>query len=233
MGKIYVNGEETAGPEDWKILHPERHWKTGYSAKALAYSWEKAGGGFPVEIKEVLSDSQFPEAELLIAFPEYRTPLRGGRRQSQTDLFVLAEVRGELLAVAVEGKVKEDFGPTVQEWLGDEPSRGKRIRLRSLAQKLGIDSLDNRELYPIRYQLLHRTAAAVIEAERFNARYALMLVHSFSQEYEHFEDYQDFLALLGVDGDGVIPDSVTPVGNIDGIDLFLAWVRGKAKFLKV
>lgn len=233
MGKFFVSGEETAGPEDWKPLHPERHWKTDYSAKALAYSWEKAGGGFPVEIKEVLSDCQFPEAELLIAFPEYHTPLPGGSRQSQTDLFVLAEVRGELLAVAVEGKVKEDFGPTVQEWLGDNPSRGKQTRLGFLAQKLGIDGLDDRDLYPIRYQLLHRTAAAIIEAERFNARYALMLVHSFSQDDEHFEDYQDFLDLLGSDGDDAIPNSITPVGNADGIDLFLAWVRGKAKFLKV
>lgn len=232
MGKFFVDGQETAGPEDWKILHPERHWKTGYSAKALAYSWEYAGG-FPEEVEEVLSDSQFSKAELLIAFPEYRTPLPGGRRQSQTDLLVLAEVQGELLAVAVEGKVREDFGPTVQEWLGDNPSRGKRIRLRFLAQKLGINDLDNRELRHIRYQLLHRTAAAVIEAERFNARYAVMLVHSFSQEDEHFEDYRDFLDLLGIAGDDVSPNSVIPVGNRGGIDLFLAWVRGNARFLKV
>lgn len=233
MGKFFVNGQETAGPEDWQYgLADPKHWKTGHSAKALAYSWEYAGG-FPEEVEEVLSDSQFSKAELLIAFPEYRTPLPGGRRQSQTDLLVLAEVRGELLAVAVEGKVREDFGPTVQEWLGDSPSRGKRSRLKFLAQKLGIADLDSRELRHIRYQLLHRTAAAVIEAERFNARYAVMLVHSFSQEDEHFEDYQDFLNLLGIAGDDVSPNSVTPVGNGGGIDLFLAWVRGNAQFLKV
>jgi hypothetical protein len=32
----------------------------------------------------------------------------------------------------------------------------------------------------IRYQLLHRAASVVIEAERFNASYAVLPVHSFS-----------------------------------------------------
>lgn len=225
MGKFFVDGKETDGPEDWKVLHPERHWKTGYSAKALAYSWETANG-FPGEIEEVFGGSQFSEAELLIGFPEYRTPLPGRGRSSQTDLFVLAKVSGGLMTVAVEGKVGEDFGPTVWEW-NPEGSRNRQTRIRGISDLLGLplDSVSN-----LRYQLLHRTAAALIEAERFNARYAVMLVHSFSQEDEHFDDYQAFLKLLGVSGR---VNSVTYAGNKGGTDLYLAWVRGDARFLRV
>jgi hypothetical protein len=37
----------------------------------------------------------------------------------------------------------------------------------------------------------------LIEAERFCAGHALMLVHSFSQTHEWFEDYAAFARLLG------------------------------------
>ena len=40
--------------------------------------------------------------------------------------------------------------------------------------------LDEDGVLDLRYELLHRTAAAVLEAQRFTTRYALMLVHSFS-----------------------------------------------------
>jgi len=49
----------------------------------------------------------------------------------------------------------------------------------------------------IRYQPLHRLASAIIEAKRFNARYALMILHSFSQPDEWFSDYGEFLELFG------------------------------------
>ena len=41
----------------------------------------------------------------------------------------------------------------------------------------------------IRYQLLHRAASAMVEARRFNAAHAMMLVHSFSPSDEWFDDY--------------------------------------------
>jgi len=32
-------------PEEWQQLlaRPDKHWRTGYSAKALAYCWQEAG----------------------------------------------------------------------------------------------------------------------------------------------------------------------------------------------
>ena len=90
--------------------------------------------------------------------------------------------------------------------------------------------IQNEDVSQIRYQLLHRTASAVIEAERFGSSTAVMLVHSFSQEDEHLEDYQAFARLFGINDANV--NTVSYAGNLNGIDLYLAWVRGDKQFLE-
>lgn len=83
----------TSGPEDWKkLLASEKHWRTGYSAKTLAYCWEKADG-FPPEVATALETADEPALRDLtpvLAIPEFKVPLPGGVRSSQNDLFVLA-----------------------------------------------------------------------------------------------------------------------------------------------
>ena len=49
----------------------------------------------------------------------------------------------------------------------------------------------------IRYQLLHRTASAVIAAQQFGARLAVMVVHSFSPSHQWHDDYQAFAREFG------------------------------------
>ena len=88
--------------------------------------------------------------------------------------------------------------------------------------------LENKPLNDIRYQLLHRTASAIIEAKRINAKYALMLVHSFSQEYEHFSDYERFLALFKLKAE---KDCISNPVSIGKITLYFGWVRGDKKYL--
>lgn len=48
----------TSGPQDWQALlaDPEKHWKSGYSARTLAHSWE-AAEGFPSEVSLPFSQS--------------------------------------------------------------------------------------------------------------------------------------------------------------------------------
>ena len=106
MKRIYVPAR---GVGDWKRLlaKSDKHWRTGYSAKALAYCWQGADG-FPEEVKRVLQKSGielFREVELLMAFPEHKVALPGGRRASQSDIFVLAEGDNQLISIVVEGKV--------------------------------------------------------------------------------------------------------------------------------
>ena len=221
MGKIYI---PASSAEQWAqfLAEPIKHWRQGYSARTLAYSWQEAGG-FPSEVASVLS-AQFPAAELMLAFPEHQVPLPGGSRPSQNDIWALARSQGQLVSIAVEGKVSELFGPTVQEWQA-EASSGKAARLSFLLDLLGLSSVPE----STRYQLLHRTASAIIEGQRFNATHAVMLVHSFSQSSEWFEDYAAFVTLMG---GSAKEDSIVSVGARSGVSLHLAWVRGDASYLR-
>jgi len=219
MDKFFVPANAA---EDWKSLlaEPDKQWRDDYSAKLLAYCWQEAND-FPQSVKKVFIDSGialFQDIKLLLAFPEYKVSLPGGRRASQNDIFVLARGDNELISITVEGKKSEPFGKTVAEWKS-EYGKGKDIRLSFLCSEL---QLEPEQLDHIRYQLLHRTASAIIEAKKFNAQNALMLVHSFSPTNEWFDDYCRFLELFGVQGE---IDSIVFAKSIDGIDLFFAWVQ--------
>ena len=165
MAQILV---PTQSYEDWRRLlaRPDRHWKAGFSAMTLARSWEEARG-FPAEVDAILRSSRQSELEglePLLIVPEYQIPLPGGTRASQTDVFVLGRAATGLVTIAVEGKVDEAFGPTVSERRTDN-SEGVEIRLKFLLQCLGLSEIPG----SIRYQLLHRTASAVIAAQQFFA----------------------------------------------------------------
>jgi len=226
MNKIFIPASK---PDDWKLLlaEPDKQWKTGYSAKALAYCWQETND-FPESVKNVFKNSGielFKHIELLLAFPEYKVALLGGRRPSQNDIFILAKGDNQLVSITVEGKVSEPFGKTIAEWRKDN-SEGKHIRLEFLLKKLGLK--ENEQIDTIRYQLLHRTASAIIEAEKFKAENALMLIHSFSRSNEWFDDYIQFLTLFGIDA---YPDSLVFAKSINGIDLYFGWVKGDEEYL--
>jgi len=217
----------TDGPTAWQALlgDPVKHWKTGRSARTLAYCWESAKG-FPPEMSAVLDGSSYDDLhdlQFVAGFPEHEVPLPGGTSASQTDVFVLATGSRGLVSIAIEGKVNEPFGDTVVDWLGPEPSPGKRTRLAYLCDLLGITT---DEALTLRYQLLHRTASATIEARRFNAGPAVMLVHSWAPNLEGYGDYSAFVEALG--GSPAV-DSVTDVTSVDG--LYLGWIRGNPKWL--
>jgi hypothetical protein len=225
MNKIFI---PTRSPEDWKSLLAEpKHWKTGYSAKALAYCWQEAND-FPECVKSVFRKSGidlFQNIELLLAFPEYQVVLPGGARPSQNDVFILARGNDQVVSIMVEGKVSEPFGKTIAEWRKDN-SKGKEKRLKFLLGELGLE--ENEQIGIIRYQLLHRTASAIIEAKKFKARNALMLIHSFSRSNEWFDDYSRFLYLFGVSAEA---DALVFAKSINGIDLYFGWVKGNQRYL--
>ena len=226
MNHIYI---PTQSPADWRRLlaQPEKHWREGYSAMALAECWERADG-FPAEFQALFATAVDPalrEVELLLAIPEYKVSLPGGRRASQNDLFVLGRAQdGSLVTIMVEGKVAEPFGERLQDWKVDA-SEGKLTRLKYLWQVLGLPAEPPGH---IRYQLLHRTASAVCEARRFNSRAALMVVHSFSPERAWFEDYQAFVGLFGARGEA---NQLVELRQMEGVQLYAGWVEGHASQL--
>jgi len=224
MNRIYV---PTSSPDDWRkfLAEPEKQWRSGYSAKELAKCWEQSVG-FPTELQSLFSRSEnqvLNELELLLAIPEYQVNSPGGRRPSQNDLFVLARAKDrQLVSIMVEGKVSEPFGDTLETWLKDA-SEGKKKRLKFLCDILGLPS---EPPLHIRYQLFHRTASAIIEAKRFNAKYAMMIVHSFSSEHKWFSDYQDFLCLFGMASK---VNELVELPKSEGLRIFTGWVVGKQK----
>ena len=201
------------GPEDWaRVLgDPVKHWRTGYSARSAAYSWETARG-LPVEIAEALG----PDVELLLAIPEHKVEMPGRGADSQCDVFALCRRSGELMVVAVEAKVDESFGPTIGDWLA-EGGQNRRDRIDRLVADLSSPADPTPDL---RYQLFHRTAAAVYEARRFGAREAVMLVQSFSGAHRWREDFDAFVSYLGAAPDGPLSAYTLP----DGLELRLGWV---------
>ncbi|WP_287236424.1 hypothetical protein [Mesorhizobium sp.] len=164
-------------------------------------------------------------AELLLAVPEYKVPLPGGTTQSQNDVFALVRHADQTCATMIEGKVNEPFDKTVSEWLSI-PKDGKLLRLRYICELLGLDP-ENPPLH-LRYQLLHRSASALIEARRFKTDEAAMIVHSFSPTSMWFEDFARFANLLGA---SVEPDQSSTVKTKSGQRLRLGWATGNADFL--
>ncbi len=73
MNHIYIPARS---PDDWAQLlaDPVKHWRTGYSARTLAFSWQSAGG-FPAEVQEAFSQNEhLNDIQLLLAIPEHNSP---------------------------------------------------------------------------------------------------------------------------------------------------------------
>jgi Domain of unknown function (DUF6946) len=228
---IYIPADS---PEDWRrFLADPGQWRSGFSAKELAYAWSRVG--WPPEVATALASAGEALSPLfmLAGLPEHQVPLPGGSRPSPTDLLVIARnEQQELVVTAVEGKVRETFGDSVvRDWRRAKPSGGRERRLRFLGEQLGlpeprpIDAPPDEAFESLWYQLLHRTASAVIEARRFNAQHAVMLVHSFCDQDEA-DGYQAFAAFARHMEIGEVP-ARGEVRDVPGRDprLWLGWAR--------
>lgn len=223
--RLYV---PTQTPDDWKahLADPEKHWRTGHSARTLAYAWQAAQGDFPPEVKRIFTQSTIEGLSLIepiLGIVEHIVPMPGKGFPSQNDLFVLAKSAGRIITIAVEGKVSETFGPTVHEW--NTGSENKAERLAGIQRLIGLPVMP---MPSVRYQLLHRMASAVVEAHRFNASCAIMLIHSFSLTDAN---YEDFCAFVEHYGQPRSTDQLIALTQVEGIQVLAAWVHGDARFL--
>lgn len=215
MGRVCI---PSRGPGDWRarLADPERHWRAGFSAMAAARAWE---AGFPPEVAALCGEA----AELQLAVVEHEVPMPGRGKPSQCDVFALVHAGGRDMAIAVEAKVSEPFGPTVREWLGPAPSANRQERLAGLRALMDLPDTEG-----LRYQLLHRTAAAVLEARRFRRPVAAMIVQSFSPDRAWLPDFAAFAARLGLSiGAGEAAERSLPCGTV----LRQGWACGDPAFL--
>lgn len=225
MKRVFI---PTASGGDWQRLlaKPDLHWKPGYSAMTTAAAWEAAGNKLPPEISDLLASANAPELtglELLAAIPEWQTDLPGGERPSCTDVLAIARNQTGLCVIAVEAKVLEDFGPRVGE-KRKGASKGQLDRIQYLENLLGVRGFDD----GIRYQLLHRTASALLTAKQFHAQTAVMLVQAFGTPEDRKRDFQQFC--VAINADEICPGLFT-ARRFDSPSLYLAWCAGDKKYL--
>lgn len=219
MNRIY---RPATSLDDWRLglADPKKQWRAGFSAMATAQSWQAANGTLPPEIARLFD----PEPELLFAVPEHKVALPGGARESQCDVFALIRSGTRPIATAIEAKVNEPFGDTVDTWYAS-PTSGRTERLSALCAWLGLPFPCDPAL---RYQLLHRTGAAIVEARRFGLGRAAMIVQSFAPDARWIEDFQMFASALGLT---LGRDQSASCRLPCGIELTLGWATGDPMFL--
>lgn len=227
MKNIFV---PTRDGSDWQRLlaKPKLHWKKGASAMTAAAAWESANPELPVEIQSLLTGTEqtaLSDLSLLAAIPEWEVKLPGGETTSNTDILALCRNEIGLCVLAVEAKVLEDFGPLVGEKRHQASDR-QRERLDFLHRLLRVDHFDDR----IRYQLLHRTASALLTATNFHAATSVMLIHAFSTPVERQHDFTAFCEAMRSEQ---VTDRVYVVRGFDRPTLYLAWCDGNPKFREV
>jgi hypothetical protein len=199
---------ETRGIGNWRerLAKPETQWRRRYSAFETAVSWEKASGypwGLPQPIRELFRESIFSEPTLLLAIAEHKVPLVGGRADSQCDVWALLDTPSGGVSLSVEAKANEAFGQSnesLRNWLvagqSEQSRQNREDRWKHIAEHLPSVAADAYSLVP--YQVLHRCAAAVIEARRFRLPSAAFVVQSFEAPPESFEAFAGFCRAINL-----------------------------------
>ncbi len=215
----FFAGKPLGTPHDARayLADPIRHWRPDHSALELATAWIGATGIPPSVAAVLASSATYADCRLVEAFFVREVELGTKGRPSQTDLLALVQLADGYGVIAVEGKAREPFGPLVADW-NDTP--GKQARLDDLCKQLGLDPS---VVGSLRYQLLHRTVSALLEARRYGAREALMLVHSFDAADSSLDDYQEFAAALGLTD--AAPNAITDSTLRGDVTLRLGWVE--------
>ena len=209
-----------ASLDDWKkrLADPQVRRKPGDSADALAARWH-GRTVFPARDLGVAHRREITrDATLLLAIPEHQVPLASGARASQTDLWLLARTSRGLMSVVVEAIGNEGFDPAVRD---QKEETGPPELWAALCRFLEIEQSSDA---PVRSRLLHRTAAALLEARRFFARSAAVIVHSFSHGCEGFGDFQHFVSVMGGRLDR--PGQLVSVAPREGIEIVLRMGAG-------
>lgn len=195
-----------------------------------AACWEADPSSLPPEIQSALDathDSDLCGLKLLAAMPEWEVSLPGGATSSQSDVLALAGNDRGLAVLAVEAKVDEDFGPTLGQ-KRENPSEGQNERLKYLHELLRISKpLGD----AIRYQLIHRTASALLTAQAFHANVAVMLIQSFASGGRRRELRHDFGSFSQQLGSIPLSEDIYVVRAFLTPRLVLAWCDSDQSFL--
>jgi len=188
-------GKEITTLERWKELGSPKgkdaHWVNGRSAKECARAWCEGpqGLGVPAELTALLDshrDTQGAAIERVIA--EHRVPFdeQAGEPRN-TDVAAVATHPAGRIAISVEAKADESFGPLVRGVLAgavkkiaaDERTFAVE-RVKDLAESILPPRTEGASaLGDLRYQLLTGVAGALAYAREARAERAVFIVHEF------------------------------------------------------
>lgn len=202
MSQLYI---ATRGIDSWRqrLANPERQWRRGYSAFETAVAWEfaaRTGSGIPVPLRELFSSTNIGSASLILAIAEHKVPLPGGNADSQCDVWAIVGSSAGMLSLSVEAKARETFGnDSLEQWLAagktDRAKANRQQRWEFIRSHLPPLTTP----LPLRYQMLHRCAASVIEARRLGLRQAAFVVQAFNAPAGSFQEYERFCQALNID----------------------------------
>jgi hypothetical protein len=215
----------TRGIGSWRerLTSPDSQWRRGFSAFETAVSWEYASAnptGMPQPVAELFRDTIYENPVLQLAIAEHKVDLPGGRAASQCDVWAVVKTSKGMLSLTVEAKATEAFGDDILErWLvagGSEESRVNRKARWDYVQSY-LPKSDS--FLPVRYQILHRCGASVIEAKRLGFQHAAFIVQAFNTPEESFQNYVAFCQALRIPG----KRGSLATTSVDGISLSVGW----------
>jgi hypothetical protein len=216
----------TAGLSTWKngLEDPDKQWVRTKSAFETAVFWEcgsmEPRGLHPNLIALLEQEQALEGCDLVASFPAHRVHVPDGVPPSQSDIWVILRTYVGLVSLVIEGKAGEGFAETVGEWR-KEASAEKDKRLAFLCEQLGLTKQPSDE---IRYQLLHRTVSALLEAERVDAAIAAMIIVSFTDDPRSRDDFGAFTSVLG---GPVSSGQLRRMPSVQNRPLFLGWLDAK------
>jgi hypothetical protein len=216
---------ETRGICNWRerLANPDRQWKRGFSALETAVSWELAANsrsGIPQPIEKLFQKSNYGEPLLILAIAEHKVDLPGGNAASQCDLWAVVKTSAGLLSLTVEAKAKESFGDEILEkWLVAGGTDGSKSNRKERWDYVHCHLPKAGSFLQVRYQILHRCAASVIEAKRLGLQHAAFVVQAFDTPDKSFQDYAAFCQALKIPAARGSIESTC----VDGISLSVGW----------
>jgi hypothetical protein len=223
MSRLFIS---TRGIGSWqqRLANPDRQWKRGYSAFETAVSWELASrskSGLPAPITNLFRNRHYGEPLLLFAVAEHKVDLPGGSAASQSDVWAVVKTLAGMLSLTVEAKANEAFGDEIVEnWLAARKTKesidNRKTRFDYVRSHLPMAD----SFLSVRYQLLHRCAASVIEANRFGYLHAAFIVQAFNPPEKSFQDYATFCQALKI---RALREELATT-SVDGILLSVGWV---------
>jgi len=170
----------------------------------------------------VFRASGYGDPVLIFAIAEHKVKLDGGNAASQSDVWAVLKTSSGMLSLTVEAKAKESFGDfTLERWLVAGKTEAAVVNRKARWNQIRSFLPQSSDFAKVRYQMLHRCAAAVIEADRLGFEQAAFIVQAFESPLESFKDFEVFCEALKIPA---TKDCISTT-TVNGIRLGVGWAH--------